>query len=99
MATPPVLKETRCVTILFVDKQHSRFEVYQIKNLVDALQHDAKSQAKFKKATRQPLTDHDRQSPYYGIFDRRHHPTSFSLFYVLNRVEECKFKNKKSYVK
>jgi hypothetical protein len=99
MATPPLLEETRCVTILFVDKQHSRFEVHQIKNLLDAMEHEPGSKAKFKKATRKPLREHFRRSPWNGIFDRRHHPTTLSLFYVLNRVEECKFKNNKSYVK
>jgi hypothetical protein len=76
MATPPLLEETRCVTILFVDKQHSRFEVHQIKNLLDAMEHEPGSKAKFKKATRKPLREHFRRSPWNGIFDRRHHPTS-----------------------
>jgi hypothetical protein len=92
MATPPILEATRCLTIFIVDKQHSRFEVYQIKQLLDTLAPAC------KKITRKPLSQQFCRTPWRGMFDQRH-PTTLNLFYVFNRIEECKFKNNKSYVK
>jgi hypothetical protein len=96
MATPPILEATRCLTIFIVDKQHSRFEVYQINRLLDTLA--AEKKAEFKSLTRKPLSQILRRTPWRGMFDPRH-PTTFKLFYVFNRIEECKFKINKSYVK
>jgi hypothetical protein len=90
MNTPPPLPATKCVTIFMLDNQHSRFQVYHITQILDKLEGE-QNKHDFKQLTSKPLSDDVRRTPWRGKMDPRF-PKTISVFYVFNRVEECKFK-------